>query len=591
MDPQTIQSYDDHAATFAERYASANPMQLHDLLRRWLPAGCRVLEIGSGTGRDAVWLAEDGYSVVATDASANMLAAAKSSLHGGSFVDHTKGTCHYPPYVGLLQATFPLPADAPLLQEKFDAVLALAVVMHLQDQDLFEFAYQVRQLLNPGGTAIISISDGHAVTDDSRDELGRLFRERPPAEIALLFERLGFNLLTREVTDDGLGRVDIRWTTLVLRLASATGIRPVDQIETIINRDRKSATYKLALLRALCEIAQTASLQVRWHPSDMVSVPLGLIAERWLYYYWPLVEAGINQNRGKPEAFRRELHSLLEEFRFLNGLDGFHTAFQNYQLTTIQKKLLDATLRKIANTIVVGPVKFSGGALDQEDAFFSYAAANKSDSLQGLESLGRIHFRADVWREFCLVGHWIGEAIILRWAELAHSISKKELSLILEKLLIRPESQRDVTMMRKLYASLDNLESEWTGRPLRATGTEGTGFAVDHVIPFSLWHNNDLWNLLPADAKVNGQKSDRIVTRDTLRISEERIIHYWQEIRQRETFRFDCEISRTLLGRNTLETQWEKPAFTALIDAAEMVAIQRGIERWPSPPAKTSRKC
>jgi hypothetical protein len=67
---------------------------------------------------------------------------------------------------------------------------------------------------------------------------------------------------------------------------------------------------------------------------------------------------------------------------------------------------------------------------------------------------------------------------------------------------------------------------------------------------------------------------------DTLRVSEERIIYYWQEIRQQETFRFDCEVSRTLLGRNTLETQWEKPAFTALMDAAEMIAIQRGIERW-----------
>lgn len=34
------------------------------------------------------------------------------------------------------------------------------------------------------------------------------------------------------------------------------------------------------------------------------------------------------------------------------------------------------------------------------------------------------------------------------------------------------------------------------------------GFAIDHVIPFALWHNNDIWNLLPAAPAVNTQKSD-----------------------------------------------------------------------------------
>ena len=106
---------------------------------------------------------------------------------------------------------------------------------------------------------------------------------------------------------------------------------------------------------------------------------------------------------------------------------------------------------------------------------------------------------------------------------------------------------------------------------------------MDHVIPFSLWHNNELWNLLPADAKVNGLKSDRIVTRDTLRAAEERVIHYWQETRRQEPFRFDVEISRTLLGRNSPDTQWEQPAFAALLDATEMVATQRGVLRWEAP--------
>lgn len=597
MDLSTINSYETQANEFCARYAAADVAALHALLLRYLRPGSRVLEIGCGVGREAVFLAENGFSVVATDASAAMLAAARRLWP--AFREYSPGCGSvYPPDACLLQAAFPLAPDEPLLREKFDAVMALAVLMHLPDQELFEFAYQVRQLLQPGGTVLVSVSEGHDVGGDKRDAHGRLFCERPAAEIALLFERLGFQLLASEAGSDGLGRSGIRWTTLVLRLGATSGTRPVDQIETIINRDRKTATYKLALLRALCDIAQNSAHHVQWHGQDRVSVPLGLVAERWLYYYWPLVEADITQIRGqgkkKAEVFRGAMRDLISGFRPVGGLDAFHTAYRNNQLTPDQRRLADSALNKLAGAIVDGPVTFAGGALAGEDSFFSHdgrkVARGKCVSPQGvLDSLGRIHMQAAVWRELCLVGHWIGEAILLRWAELTHTFTRQAvpLAVILEKLLVRPETERDVLLMKQLYASFERLECVWTGRALRATGTEGkAGFAVDHIIPFTLWHNNDLWNLVPADPKVNAQKSDRIVTRDALRASNERIVRYWQEARRREAFRFDCEVSRTLLGRNAAETQWEKPAFAALLDAAEMVAIQRGVERWsPAAPA------
>lgn len=46
----------------------------HQRLAQHFPAGIRVLELGCGTGEDALRLAERGVSVVATDASADMLA-------------------------------------------------------------------------------------------------------------------------------------------------------------------------------------------------------------------------------------------------------------------------------------------------------------------------------------------------------------------------------------------------------------------------------------------------------------------------------------------------------------------------------------
>jgi hypothetical protein len=48
-------------------------------------------------------------------------------------------------------------------------------------------------------------------------------------------------------------------------------------------------------------------------------------------------------------------------------------------------------------------------------------------------------------------------------------------------------------------------------------------------MPFSRWPNNDLWNLLPADSDINGQKRDRLPTEHKLLASKERIQHWWRE--------------------------------------------------------------
>ena len=172
----------------------------------------------------------------------------------------------------------------------------------------------------------------------------------------LLFERLGFRLLAREETKDGLGR-NILWTTVVFSLEGKNAVRPTSQIESIINRDRKSATYKLALLRAFCEIGVKSPHFAKWHPGDMVSIPLGIIVEKWLYYYWPLVDSTIMlpQLRGKELRkqiiFRAHLQKLVDSFSFLGGFRAFQTAFRSGSLSLEQKMLLVETINSISKAI------------------------------------------------------------------------------------------------------------------------------------------------------------------------------------------------------------------------------------------------
>ena len=279
----------------------------HRNLIRHLPERGKVLEIGCGSGRDAAFLLSHGFDITAVDASSEML---KTTIG------------KHPELAGrVYRASIPFSDRNPIFDHCFDAVVMIATLMHISDQDLFECSSQIRQLLRPDGILFVSSSIGREGLFQGRDSEGRIYLERQPEELQLLFERLGFRLIAKYQNRDSLGR-NFNWITLVLQRIGGGAPRSIDEIETIISRDRKDATYKLALLRALSDIAQTEHYQVRWHPAGKVSIPLGLVAEKWLLYYWPLVEADgqgdrviIPQKRGmeinKPIAFRKAMRKLI----------------------------------------------------------------------------------------------------------------------------------------------------------------------------------------------------------------------------------------------------------------------------------------
>jgi len=104
-------------------------------------------------------------------------------------------------------------------------------------------------------------------------------------------------------------------------------------------------------------------------------------------------------------------------------------------------------------------------------------------------------------------------------------------------------------------------------------------FAVDHAIPFSLWHNNDLWNLFPCDEKLNLKKSDSLPERELIMKRRNCIIGYWEILRDKQQRRFDYEI-QLFTGQRDLGDNWQNLTFGRFSEAIEVTAVQRGCERW-----------
>jgi SAM-dependent methyltransferase len=306
VDPRTLAYYRTHAAELSERYEA-----VASTVARYFPlafvGGSRVLDVGAGSGRDLAALVAAGFDGLGIEPTAEFR---ESALR------------HHPELAGRLVAGA-LPDLGEPFGGQFDGVLCSAVLMHLAEADLFDAALALRRILKPHGRLLLSISTARDDVDaDERDAHGRLFKGYAADELQLFFERLGFQRIGRWDNDDAQQRSGIRWTTLLLELQSSQGLRAVDQIEGILNRDRKVATYKFALFRALSEIATQEPRTARWLPNGKVAVPIDRIAARWLRYYWPIFAspqpipqsqaegAGSNQ----PIAFRAPLQALMQAF-------------------------------------------------------------------------------------------------------------------------------------------------------------------------------------------------------------------------------------------------------------------------------------
>ena len=146
---------------------------------------------------------------------------------------------------------------------------------------------------------------------------------------------------------------------------------------------------------------------------------------------------------------------------------------------------------------------------------------------------------------------------------------------VIERLLARQAEGRDVGFAREVYSKQADLRCVWTGVSLEK------GFVVDHAIPFSVWRSNDLWNVFPAATKVNSSKSDKLVSKRALLLSRDRIIHYWETLKQQAENRFVVELGRSLVGFAGYDPgNWQAPAFAGLVRNVETLALQRGLISW-----------
>jgi len=373
----------------------------------------------------------------------------------------------------------------------------------------------------------------------------------------------------------------------------------IRDLNQILERDATDTTYKFALLRAVSDVCQRHG-PLRKN-DEWVWFPTGYLVERWLEYYYPIIDSDlfIPQKGSEKElgesgykiAFRALFKKVTSFYRERGGFGGFWIDYKKGQIPGEINDVCLELVIKLWDTITRYPMKHLGySARGEHYAFFQFSKKSvikrRTQLSQALllDEFGEFSVNSGFFDTLRLFGSYIsGEYSILnKWVDFTVKSDSSGMvapSYVFEVLNTKPESERDVGDARDYYFNLFKkqryLECTWSDTRIRSWNN----VHIDHVIPFSLWGNNDLWNLLPAHKRYNSQKSDLIPSISMLESRRDQIISYWELLENYFKYRFNKEIEYNLLDSKRQNTSMDN-IFAKLIKKCEYLIDVRGFSEW-----------
>ena len=160
------EGYAEEAEALFRQYESIPAADAHRAVLHMIPpTPASILDIGSGTGRDAAWFASQGHRVVAVEPTDEMRLPAMA--------------LHPSPRIEWLNDSLPDLALVRRRGETFDLVMLTAVWMHLDEAQRRQAMPNLAALLRTGGAIIMKIR--HGPVPPGR----RMFEVGPEETIAL----------------------------------------------------------------------------------------------------------------------------------------------------------------------------------------------------------------------------------------------------------------------------------------------------------------------------------------------------------------------------------------------------------------------
>ncbi|NRA54490.1 MAG: methyltransferase domain-containing protein [Gammaproteobacteria bacterium] len=562
--------YNQHAEKLAQQYLSKTFEEVHagwlahlnPLLQR---SDVRILDLGAGAGRDSKYFAQQGQG---NNLQVTAIEPAQTLADIG--MQQTQGL-----NVQWLSDSLPALSIVTKQEISFDLILLSAVWMHIPQSDRARSIRKLANLLKPGGKLVISLRHG-----PSGDE--RVMHQVSVDELTTLAKTVGlFPILITGNDSDKLGRSEVTWQTVVLALPDdGSGAFPF--IRHVALNDGKSGTHKLALMRVLLRIADGHPGAVIRREDNRVILPAGLVALYWCHQYKILID--------DYNLFQTPNDSINMGFMKENGWHQLSDRnasdycvghlFEGNDAKAVHR-MISAAVLNIKNM----PCKYITLPNSKQSVFeVDNNTVKAKDSLfldmVSLSQWGEFSLPEHIWLSFSRFACWVEPVLVSEWANTMEkykgNASVEQQANILKSLQWL-EAKRTTVDVRARFDQINTDDNPqrcvWSQKRLTLRGNMQSNVQIDHCFPFARWPNNDLWNLLPTDAKTNLEKSDRLPTKQRMAKAKDHISHWWQTAWLDNN---NQALSKQFFAQANIALPGLKSDNTSIDDLFEALTLQRG---------------
>ena len=187
--------YEINAKQYAEKTFSADMSEQYQRFLPLLKEGATILDIGSGSGRNACYFQKMGYQVTALEPSTHLCEEIQKVFSGTIIHSDIQ---HYQP------------------EQQFDGIWACASFLHLQEKEILDFFGKINCFLHDHGIIYLSGKNGISTGKANDGRYFLEFTEQLAENILMTNEQVKLEQLwyTKDVT----GRKDFRWMNMIFKL-------------------------------------------------------------------------------------------------------------------------------------------------------------------------------------------------------------------------------------------------------------------------------------------------------------------------------------------------------------------------------------